>query len=67
MLLGITINNKLNWNSHMNKVTKKIPKTVGILNKLRPLQVLPSALQLQLISSISFDGAASSREMAGIT
>ena len=37
MLLGITINNKLNWNSHMNKVTNKIPKTVGILNKLRPL------------------------------
>ena len=31
MFLGITINNKLNWNSHINKVTNKISKTVGIL------------------------------------
>ena len=31
--LGITINNKLNWNSHMNEVTNKISTTVGILNK----------------------------------
>ena len=23
MFLGITINNKLNWNSHINKVTKR--------------------------------------------
>ena len=30
MFLGITINNKLNWNSHINKVTNKISKTVGI-------------------------------------
>ena len=35
IFLGITINNKLNWNSHINKVTNKISKTVGILNKLR--------------------------------
>ena len=33
MFLGITINNKLNWNSHINKVTNKISKTVGIINK----------------------------------
>ena len=37
MFLGITINNKLNWNSHINKVTNKISKTVGILNKLRSI------------------------------
>ena len=42
MFLGITINNKLNWNSHMNKVTNKISKTVGILNKLRSF--LPSGV-----------------------
>ena len=42
MLLGITINNKLNWNSHINKVTNKISKTVGILNKLRSF--LPSGV-----------------------
>ena len=42
MFLGITINNKLNWNSHLNKVTNKISKTVGILNKLRSF--LPSGV-----------------------
>ena len=35
MFLGTTINNKLNWNSHNTKVTNRISKTVGILNKLR--------------------------------
>ena len=42
MLLGITINNKLHWNSHINKVTNKISKTVGILNILRSF--LPSGV-----------------------
>ena len=42
MFRGITINNKLNWNSHINKVTNKISKTVGILNKLRSF--LPSGV-----------------------
>ena len=42
VFLGITINNKLNWNSHIKKVTNKISKTVGILNKLRSF--LPSGV-----------------------
>ena len=42
MFLGITINNKLNWSSHINKVTTNISKTVGILNKLR--YFLPSGI-----------------------
>ena len=42
MFLGITINKKLNWNSHINKVTNKISKTVSILNKLRSF--LPSGV-----------------------
>ena len=42
MFPGSTINNKLNWNSHINKVTNKISKTVGILNKLRSF--LPSGV-----------------------
>ena len=42
VFLGITINNKLNWNSHINKLTNKISKTVGILNKLRSF--LPSGV-----------------------
>ena len=33
VFLGITINYKLNWNSHINKVTNKISKTVGIYYK----------------------------------
>ena len=40
IFLGISINNHLNWYSHINKVTNKISKTVGILNKLRSF--LPS-------------------------
>ena len=42
VFLGITINNKLKWNSHNNNVTNKISKTVGILNKLRSF--LPSGV-----------------------
>ena len=42
VFLGITINNKLNWNSHINKITNNISKTVGILNKLRSF--LPSGV-----------------------
>ena len=30
VFLGITINNKLNWNGHINKETNKISMTVGI-------------------------------------
>ena len=43
ILLGFPlVNNKLNWNSRINKVTNKISKTVGILNKLRSF--LPSGV-----------------------
>ena len=31
--LGITLNNHLNWDSHINKVARKISRTTGILNK----------------------------------
>ena len=30
VFLGITINDKLKWNSHINNVTNKISKRVGI-------------------------------------
>ena len=33
--LGITLNNHLNWDSHINKVAHKISRTTGILDKLR--------------------------------
>ena len=42
IFLGISINNHLNRNSHINKVTNKISKTVGILNK--PRSFLPSGV-----------------------
>ena len=42
MFLGITINNKLNRNSHIHKVSNKTSKTVGKLNKLRSF--LPSGV-----------------------
>ena len=35
--LGITINNHLHWDSHINKVAKKVYKITGILNKLKQL------------------------------
>ena len=33
--LGITINNHLNSDSHINKVANKVSKIAGILNKLK--------------------------------
>ena len=52
VFLGITINNKLNWNSHINKVTNKISKTVGILNKLRSF--LPSIYNTLILPHITY-------------
>ena len=37
--LGIVINKHLNYNSHISKIAVKIPKTIGVLNKLK--HVLP--------------------------
>ena len=31
---GVTINNNLKWDSHINKVAHKISRTTGIVNKL---------------------------------
>ena len=33
--LGITLNNHLNWDSHINKVAHNISRTTGSLNKLK--------------------------------
>ncbi len=30
--LGLTINEHLNWNSHIDKLANKISKTMGVLN-----------------------------------
>ncbi len=33
--LGLTLNENLNWKNHINKISNKISKTIGILNKLK--------------------------------
>ena len=33
--MGITIDNQLRWNTHINKITKKISKNVFLLSKLK--------------------------------
>ena len=33
--LGLTINEHLNWKSHIDKLSNKISKTMGVLNKLK--------------------------------
>ncbi len=33
--LGLTLNEHLNWNTHINKISNKVSKSMGILNKLK--------------------------------
>ncbi len=33
--LGLTLNENLNWKNHINKISNKISKSMGILNKLK--------------------------------
>ena len=35
--LGITINEMLNWNTHISKLSTKVSKSIGILYKLKSL------------------------------
>ena len=35
--LGLNVDENLNWKSHINKISNKISRTVGILNKLKYL------------------------------
>ena len=48
--LGITLNNHLNWDSHINKVAHKISRTTGILNKLK--HFLPQHILRTMYNSI---------------
>ena len=34
-LLGLLINKKLNWKSHVDKTAGKISKAIGVINKLK--------------------------------
>ena len=49
--LGLTVNEYMNWNSHVKKIANKISRTLGIMNRLK--QYLPiSAMKLMYDSLI---------------
>ncbi len=49
-LLGIVINEQLNWKSHMEHISCKISRTNGILNRLK--HYLPLHIKLALYNSL---------------
>ena len=48
--LGLTINSKMNWDSHIDKISNKISRTVGILNKLK--HFLPRSILLTIYNAL---------------
>ena len=48
--LGIIIDSHLNWNSHIEKISSKISRSLGILNKLK--RILPIDPKLKIYNSI---------------
>ncbi len=48
--LGLTINENLNWKSHIDKIANKISKSMGILNKLK--QILPLNAKVLIYNSL---------------
>ena len=49
-LLGIIINKHLNWTSHVDTLTAKLSKTIGILNTLK--HVLPINIMRTIYNSL---------------
>ena len=48
--LGITINKHLNWSNHIDKLSAKICKTIGVLNSLK--HVLPNNIKRTIYNSL---------------
>ena len=48
--LGIIINKQLNWTSHVDMLTAKLSKTIGILNTLK--HVLPINIMRTIYNSL---------------
>jgi len=48
--LGLTLNENLNWKNHINKISNKISRTTGILNRLK--FSLPLQAKLVIYSSL---------------
>ncbi len=46
--LGLTINEHLNWKSHLNKISHKISKTMGVLNKLKHFVALSARVMIYI-------------------
>ena len=43
--LGLTISDTLSWNAHVDKISSKVSKTIGIMNRLKHV-VTPDILRL---------------------
>ena len=55
--LGLTINENLNWKSHINKIANKISKNLGILNKLKhylPIETKRLIYNSLILSHLNF-------------
>ena len=50
ILLGIVMNEKLDWKPHINRIAIKISKSVGILNKLK--NFIPPKIRLIIYHSL---------------
>ncbi len=48
--LGLTVDEHLNWNSHINKISNKVSKNIGILNKLK--HFLPLKTKIRIYNSL---------------
>ncbi len=48
--LGLTINQQLNWKSHVDKISNKISRNIGILNKLK--HILPLNTKVLIYNSL---------------
>ncbi len=46
-LLGLTINQHLNWKSHIDKISNKISRNIGILNKFKHILPLNTGINLK--------------------
>ena len=49
-LLGITLNQHMNWKTHISKLSNKISRTIGILNRLK--YILPLHVKLIIYNSL---------------
>ena len=56
-LLGITINENLNWSSHINKISTKVSRAIGILCKLKhffPISTLKILYSSLILSQFTY-------------